>query len=165
MGIPDSSFRSLKPDFTKKLITKLNNKYNVFIVKAGNQEGIEHINTFNNPVREIIALIPYVKAIVSVDSFMQHGSAAMNKSCFTYWSSTRESNLGYDMHKNHRNNQDFVWSPVRIFMNDPSLYSKNKHVNEFTDEDMEACISWVNIQIQPVKPNTATKQSSCSSCK
>jgi ADP-heptose:LPS heptosyltransferase len=151
-GVPDESLRSLREDFAEKLCKKLNEKYDTFLIKAPDQKGWEGIMTFNNPIRQIIALIPFVKAVISCDSFLHHACEAMNKPCFVFWCSTRHENFGYENNLNYRKHAKFVWTPVRIFMNDPSIWEKDKHVNQFDDTDIDKVLEWVETQSQIVKP-------------
>jgi len=165
-GMPDTSFRSLKPDFAEKLMRKLGEKYKVFMIKDDSQKGFKGIDMIRAPVRAVLALIPHVKAIIGVDSFLQHAAFACKKQSFVFWTSTREGNLGYDFHKNYRNNTTFTWTPVRIFMNDPNIYEKNKHVNEFNDKDMQVCLDWVETQKQTVQANSLSQDNQqCNTCK
>lgn len=76
--------------------------YAVGSVQHANQflpKGAEHIRF---PLRAIVALIPFVEAIITIDSFLLHGSACFKDKTPTLalWGGTDPRVLGYPWHKN-----------------------------------------------------------------
>ena len=52
------------------------------------------------PIRSIVALTKYVRGIITIDSFLQHGAAAFKKKSLVLWGGTSPKVLGYDCHTN-----------------------------------------------------------------
>jgi len=82
---------------TGKIITKqLNAKgYKVFSVQLPNQPKIEGTEICNFPIRSIMGLLPYVKGVICIDSFLQHAAAAVGKKALVLWGGTHPTCLGY----------------------------------------------------------------------
>ena len=143
----DESYRSLGTEFAKKLYNELSKDYTVFVIKADQQVGFgSQCNTFQQQdVRKIIALIPYVKAVVGCDSFLHHASAALGSPVPTIvlWAGTSEKNLGYSTQTNLRG-KECIPSPNRIPHNHDYFVDKNRGVNEFSDETLTKVMEAVN---------------------
>jgi hypothetical protein len=54
------------------------------------------------PIRAILALIPNVKEVVCIDSFLMHGTALSKKKSIICWAGTNPDVLGYDFNVNLR---------------------------------------------------------------
>lgn len=54
------------------------------------------------PVRAIVALIPFVKQVICIDSFLMHGSAVFKNQAIACWAGTSPITLGYDFQINLR---------------------------------------------------------------
>ncbi len=139
----DKQKKSLKLPFLKELVETLSKDYKLFIVKSKEQKVDIKVDTFlNNTLRQQIALIPFVKAIITVDSFMLHAAAQFNTPTFVFWGTTREGNLGYDKHINIRNDVELAWQPIRMPNNNIMEESQNiginnfntNHINKITEE-------------------------------
>lgn len=141
--VPDESRRSLQFEFAKSLALKLNVKYDLFLIKEDNQKGVDGINALKTPIRNIMCASQYVKGVIGCDSFLQHACAAVDKPAFVFFTTTREENLGYDVHKNYRNGQECFWSPIRILSNDPNSYSKNNGIDKFDEQAITECFNFI----------------------
>jgi len=98
--------RSLREETIQKLVTMLSESgYLVGSVQATNQFSPEKTEKISFPLRAIFCLIPYVKGIISIDSFLHHASAALNVPSLVLWMGTSPEKLGYGMHKNLRRNE------------------------------------------------------------
>lgn len=97
--------RSLSEKCTQELTTKLiADGYTVASVQSPNQfcpTGAERINA---PIRVVFGLIPNVKGVIAIDSFLQHASAGLGVQSLVLWAGTSPDRLGYKMHKNLRRN-------------------------------------------------------------
>jgi len=63
------------------------------------------INMTNLPVRAIFPLMKYCKTFISIDSFLQHVSAAYDKKGIVLWGGTDPKKLGYEHNVNLENLQ------------------------------------------------------------
>jgi len=131
----DKQKKSLKSPFIKDLVKELEKDYKLFIIKSKEQKIDVKVDTFmNNTLREQIALLPFVKALITVDSFMLHAASQFNTKTFCFWGTTREGNLGYDKHINIRNDVKLEWQPIRLPNNNIMEESKNVGINEFYEK-------------------------------
>lgn len=145
-GEIDTSLRSLDPVFADKLYKALSEKYTVFHIRGQDQINMEGAKTFDNTQRQIMALLPFVKAVVCIDSFLQHACAALDRPAFVFWGGTREENFGYPIHNNYRKHKLNTWYPLRMPVDASKFYEENKTVMDFDDEDIVECVKWVDEQ-------------------
>ena len=131
----DESYRSFGAGFTKKLNERLLEEgYIPFYVKSPDQAGFKGAKTFNNlPVRQIIALIPFVDGVISCDSFLHHASASLGSPVPTIvlWGATNAKNLGYEDQHNFVSHKKVLNEPNRINHYHAYYVNKNKGCNEF----------------------------------
>ena len=76
--------------------------YRVGVVAHENQYAPAGADRISYPVRAMIALVPFAKQIVCVDSFLQHAAACFKKKAIVTWAGTSPVTLGYDCHVNLR---------------------------------------------------------------
>lgn len=96
--------RNVSHETIQEVSDILNSKgYTVGIIQSENQVPIKGTEQISLPIKAIIALIPYVKGIIAIDSFLQHAAAAYNKRSLILWGGTSPKVLGYECHKNLTN--------------------------------------------------------------
>lgn len=74
-----------------------------------------------HPLRAILALIPYVAEVISIDSFLMHGAAAFGKKTLALWGGTNPKSLGYDSNFNK----------VNIACETPMCHRPNSYMFDF----------------------------------
>ena len=93
--------RSLPREVTQAVVDALITKgFMVGCIQHENQflpSGGEKINF---PLRAIMALIPYAREVICIDSFIQHACAVFNKKALVLWGGTNPKVLGYKEHQN-----------------------------------------------------------------
>jgi len=142
----DESYRSFGIEFTKKLCAKLVEEgYIPYMVKTNDQLGFKECMGFDsNQVypRQIMSMIPYVKGIISCDSFLAHASAALGTPVPTVvlWAGTSSKNLGYKEHLNIESWKKTEQEPNRIPHDHAYYVNKNKGSNEFKLEEINKII-------------------------
>jgi hypothetical protein len=95
--------RSLPENVVDEVVNKLkSNGFDVGCVQLPNQYCPKNAERINFPPRAIIALMPYVHGVISIDSFIMHSAAVMNKKALVCWGGTSPLKLGYEMHMNLR---------------------------------------------------------------
>ncbi len=88
--------RDLPKAVTQKIVDGIIARgYMVGSVQAENQFYPSSAEKIMFPIRAILALIPYVKAVIGIDSFLQHGSACFKKKSIVCWGGTNPKVLGY----------------------------------------------------------------------
>ncbi|MFC1709710.1 glycosyltransferase family 9 protein [Candidatus Omnitrophota bacterium] len=93
--------RSLPTETMQKITDKIIEKgYMVGSVGTENQFYPSMAEKINFSARAIIALIPYVAGVISIDSFLQHGCAIFKKKATVLWGGTDPKVLGYEFHDN-----------------------------------------------------------------
>ena len=138
--LPDESYRSFGVEFTKKLCESLLEEgYIPFFVKSNDQIGMKDCMTFDSnalPVRQVIALIPFVSGVIACDSFLHHASAALGTPVPTIvlWAGTSEKNLGYDNQHNIKSWKRTLQEPNRIPHDHAYYVNKNKDSNNYKVE-------------------------------
>jgi hypothetical protein len=144
-NIPDETYRSLTPEFTKKLHDKLlKNNILPLYVKTPDQIAFENSKSFNTPnVREIIACIPYVDAIISVDSFLPHAVAGLNSPIKTivFWAGTNPKQFSYKEHEQINTLKKVEYPPNRIPHDQTFYVQHNKNCNDFSEKIIHKIIS------------------------
>ena len=78
--------------------------YLIASVQSQNQFCPEHAERVSYNIRPIIALLPFVKGVIAIDSFLQHASAALNVPSLVLWAGTSSERLGYKIHTNIERN-------------------------------------------------------------
>ena len=93
--------RNLPVPVSEAIVAKLNQKgYKVLAIQTQNQPHIKGAEICNFPMRSIMALLPYVKGVICIDSFLQHAAMAQGKKAVVAWGGTSPKNLGYEFHNN-----------------------------------------------------------------
>ena len=88
--------RSLPNKVTQKLAKGLIDRgFMVGSVQHENQFCPSQAEKIQFPIRAILALIPHVAEVISIDSFVQHGTAAFKKKSLVLWGGTNPKVLGY----------------------------------------------------------------------
>lgn len=135
----DSSFRSLPIDFAKKLYDKLSDKYQVVFIRSPDQASPSEkwMTMPNMPLRKIISLIPYVHAVIGVDSSIQHACASLDKKAIVFWGSTNSNQLGYDTNLNFEGQvRKIQYNPVRVPGNDYDVEKRYKNVWNYLNDSI-----------------------------
>jgi hypothetical protein len=97
--------RSLPEKVQTEIVDALNTLgFKVGCVVAGNTYITGCCERIEYPLRAVIALIPYVAGIITIDSFLMHASACYKRQALSLWSGTNPDVLGYDCHVNLRKN-------------------------------------------------------------
>jgi len=140
--VEDETFRSLKPEFVDKLVEKLRKDYMIIVVKDNSQVTNKNTMMLNVDTRKYVALIPFVEAVICVDSFLQHAVSALNNPVKTivFWGGTKESNVGYKEHAGIRI-KEVEDEPNRMPHNHQYYTSKNRGANDFGDQEIEKVLS------------------------
>jgi hypothetical protein len=95
--------RSLPQEVQQKVVDDLNVKgYSVGVVAHENQFVPGCSDRVFMPIRAILAIIPYVKGIIGIDSLLMHGTAIYQRKSVICWSGTNPKVLGYDFNVNLR---------------------------------------------------------------
>lgn len=120
--------RSITEKCAQELVDKLSaDGYTVASIQSPNQfcpNGAEKICA---PIRVVLALIPNATGIIAIDSFLQHGAAALSVPSLVVWAGTSPERLGYKMHTNLRRN---VCSMPECHR--PNSYAFDINANGFT---------------------------------
>lgn len=131
----DPSNRSLSFELTDKLCEELKEDYDLILIRTPNQYTPKDIpsllqaNGQPMPIRQILAILPYVKGFISCDSFLHHAAKTMElNNGIVLWGTTKVENLGYDCFDNLTHDLDYVWLPNRQPHNNPDADKKNKEL-------------------------------------
>jgi len=88
--------RNLPKEVTQAIVDGVISKgYMVGSVQAENQFLPSMAEKITFPLRAIIALIPHVAQVISIDSFLMHGAACFKKETICVWGGTNPKVLGY----------------------------------------------------------------------
>lgn len=144
-GVRDELYRNLDPIFAQKLVDELvKSGYAVVQVRAKNQPQLQNVVPLDVDLRAIWALIPNCKAVIGIDSMLQHASRCFDKKSIIFWGGTDEKRLGYDFHKNLRAVPLKEHYPIRLPHNAPDGYHVNLGTNnKFTDEHIKETLSYI----------------------
>lgn len=136
--VEDETFRSLKPEFCDKLIQALKDEYVIFQIRDNTQYSNKDTFTFNVDTRRYMSLIPFVDAVICVDSFLQHAVSALGNPVKTivFWGGTLESNVGYPEHLAIRI-KEVEDEPNRLPHNHQYYTTKNRGSNDFSDTEVK----------------------------
>jgi len=136
--VEDETFRSLKPEFCDKLIQALKDEYVIFQIRDNTQYSNKDTITFNVDTRRYMSLIPFVDAVICVDSFLQHAVSALGNPVKTivFWGGTKESNVGYPEHLAVRI-KEVEDEPNRLPHNHQYYTTKNRGSNDFSDAEVK----------------------------
>jgi len=140
--MPDESGRSLDQAFAEKLAKELQKDYEVFIIKNQDQVGIKDFKTFQGlTLRQIFALIPYVKAGISCDTFLSHAFAMFGKKCYVLWGATSPKNLGYETNMNFTPEKEPTILPNRLPHNMFDTFKQNGEIiNGYGDKEIKIIV-------------------------
>lgn len=142
---PFDPYRSLTPTFAAQLALELNKKHKTYQVSLPEQEPLSMITPIvNTPLKKIICISRYAKAVVGVDSALQHGAKAINKKAIVFWGATPESVFAYKENENIREHKIKYFVPNRLPVNDENAIEKNKGVNEFTNKSIQKVLSLIS---------------------
>lgn len=139
----DETYRSFGLEFAKRLNERLlDEDYQPFLIKSGDQIGLKGAKTFNNlPIRKIIALIPFVDGVIACDSFLHHATEATKQygspPTIVLWGATNPTNLSYEDQTNIVSWKKVLYEPNRIPHDHQYYVDKNKGSNEFKLETIE----------------------------
>ena len=94
--------RALPLSEVEKVVDYLKDKYVIGNVGHNNFPELKNTNLVFFPIRSTLALLPYVKTFIGIDSFLQHAAAAkqINKKGIVLWGGTSPKCLGYSEHIN-----------------------------------------------------------------
>ena len=88
--------RNLPHELVDNIVRELiDRKYMVGSIQHENQYCSSQAEKISFPIRAIIALIPYVKYVICIDSFLQHAAAIFDKPALVLWGGTNPKKLGY----------------------------------------------------------------------
>lgn len=97
--------RSIKSETQVKIVDALNMlNYRVGVVGHPNQYKPGCCDKIEYNTRAIIAMIPFAKYIIAIDSFLLHASACFKKPVIALWAGTSPITLGYPNDINIRRN-------------------------------------------------------------
>jgi hypothetical protein len=97
--------RPLTEKVVQELVDKLDaDGYKVGCVQSQQQFNPDKAELISYPLRSVMALVPHVKGIIAIDSFLQHTAAAVKNKALVLWAGTSPDRLGYAIHKNMRRN-------------------------------------------------------------
>lgn len=108
-------------------------------VQHENQRKIDSTKLIQFPIRAVIALIPHVKCVIGIDSFLQHAAAAFDKPAIICWGGTDSRVLGYETHINLE--QKACKTPA---CHRPNSYLFDIETNgfQFECDENEVCMNW-----------------------
>lgn len=89
------SGRDLSQDVAQQVVDSLADKYNIVQVALPHEYKLKGVKQFNLPFRRFIALIPFIKGHIGIDSAMMHAVASFNKPGLILWGNTNKACLGY----------------------------------------------------------------------
>lgn len=131
----DPSARSISYELTDALCEELKSKYDLILIRAPNQYTPKYTPTLLQPngqllpIRQVLAILPYIKGFIGCDSFLQHGAKMANvKNGIVLWGSTKPNNLGYKDFTNLTHNLNYTWLPNRQPHNNPDADKKNNEL-------------------------------------
>jgi len=140
--IEDVSYRSLKEDFVKKIVSQFKDQYNIFIVKDDSQFGFEDTKSFTMKCKEDYFLLFSIRKLVDVaiscDSFLPHLVEAIDSKAKTIvlWGASSEKNFGYPDHYAIRKAPIEFVEPLRILHNNVFYQIKNFGLNDFGEQEL-----------------------------
>ena len=146
---PDPTNRSLNPLQAQDLAKLIKAEgFKVIQIREPQQYNLADVgsllqpNGSTLPIRQILALLPYVKGIIGCDSFLQHSSKMMNvKNGIVFFGTTTPNNLGYKSFKNYKPNKKFIWTPNRQVYNNPDVEKVNKDLMDYSKDKFKEVIS------------------------
>ena len=141
--MPDESGRSLNQVFAQKVVDRLKSEgYEVIIIKNQDQVGVKGCNAFQGlTLRQIIALIPYVKAGICCDTFLSHAYALFKKKCYVFWGATSPKNLGYETNMNFVPDKEPMIVPNRLPHNMYDTFKMNAEIiNQYGDKEIDIIV-------------------------
>lgn len=129
----DPTQRSLPFEMVDKLYNELKEDYDIILIRTPDQytpkdaPSLLQPNGQPMPIRQIMAILPYVKGFISCDSFLHHAAKMMDlKNGIVFWGTTKLKNLGYDDFINMEHGLNYAWLPNRQPHNNPDADKKNK---------------------------------------
>lgn len=88
--------RDLTQERAQKIVDLLKDEYNILHIRLPHEYALKDVRAQEWPIRKFIALLPYVRAHIGIDSVMMHAAAAFKKPGLIFWGNTNVHNLGYD---------------------------------------------------------------------
>lgn len=144
---PDPTNRSLNPLQAQDLAKELKKDFEVIQIRSPEQYNIPEIGSLLQPngqpipIRQILALLPYVKGVIGCDSFLQHSAKMLDvKNGIVFFGTTTPENLGYKDFKNYIPNKKFIWTPNRQPNNNPDVEKTNKGLMDYVKNHFEDVI-------------------------
>lgn len=102
-GNYDPYKKSFRDYFTKDLILRYKDEYNILEVHNENQYHFpDTISLAGKQLREIFAIISIADKVISCDTMTQHIAASLNIKSLVLWSITDEQIFGHPLHINYR---------------------------------------------------------------
>jgi hypothetical protein len=93
--------RALRYARVQELLTAIRDAgYTPLVVQHQNHPQFEETMHINPALRTLACMVPHVKHIICIDSFLQHLAAAKQKQATVLWGGTSPKVLGYDLHTN-----------------------------------------------------------------
>ena len=132
----DEMYRDLTFEFAQKMVNALLKEgYAVIQISAEDQQPLKGATKLKVGLRPLMALISNCKAVIGVDSFLQHASNSFGKNTIVFWGGTDEGRVGYKEHTNIRAVKIKEHFPIRMEHNVPDGFHSNQGVNgKFDDE-------------------------------
>ena len=149
--ITDKSNRSLPHLDAQDLAKKLKKEgFEVIQIRTPDQYKLKDIGSLLQPsgkplpMRQVLALLPYIKGFIGCDSFLQHAAKMMDvKHGIVFFGTTTPENLGYKQFKNYTTNKKFIWTPNRQPHNNPDVEKTNKGLMNYTKDKFDEVIKEV----------------------
>ena len=146
--INDPTNRSLDNLQAKDLAERIKKEgFEVLQIRNPNQYNLKDIGSLLQqngqalPIRQILALLPYIKGFIGCDSFLQHAAKMMDvKHGIVFFGTTTPENLGYKEFKNYTPSKKFIWIPNRQPSNNPDVNKTNKGLMEYVKDKFDDVI-------------------------
>lgn len=140
-GNYDPSKKSFRDYFTRDLISRYKDTYNILQIHNKNQHYFsDTISLADKELREIFSIISIADKIISCDTMTQHAAAALNIKALVLWSVTNEKIYGHPLHKNFRE--------FELFNNKIDIRNKNIYIpttiNMFTEKTFTIIEDYLN---------------------
>jgi len=92
--------RDLPPQQATRVVDCVADKYHVIQPKREGQIAVAGAEQLTVNIRELIGLVMYAKAIIGIDSCVQHIAAALGKPATVCWITNSPKVFGYNLHNN-----------------------------------------------------------------
>jgi len=141
----DETYRSLEMDTVEGLVSKLSDKFVIFLVKDYNQVDVPDTLPLTENPRLLFSILPFVDGIMGCDSMLQHAAKAVGVKCpvVVWWGGTEPVQFGYKEFHNLENDMKRLNEPCRL-PHDHSYYlRKNKGCNKFSEEFEDKAVKFL----------------------